>query len=137
MFGHVKGAFTGALQQRKGRFELADGGTLFLDEIGEMPLPLQVKLLRVIQERKARRLGGTRDIPIAARIISATNRGLPGHVESGAFRSDLYYRLNVFNLALPPLRERRPDIPALARHLLARAARRPVCTSCQSVPISQ
>jgi two-component system response regulator AtoC len=120
LFGHEKGAFTGADGRKPGLFELAGAGTLFLDEIGEMPLPLQVKLLRVIQERKARRLGGTRDIPIAARIISATNRNVEDLVRAGRFREDLYYRLNVVRVDVPPLRERREDLPALAGYLLER-----------------
>ncbi|HTZ51328.1 MAG TPA: sigma-54 dependent transcriptional regulator, partial [Spirochaetia bacterium] len=118
LFGHEKGAFTGAEARTTGLFELAGSGTIFLDEIGEMPLPLQVKLLRVLQERKTRRLGGTRDIPIQARIISATNRNIEDLVRAGRFREDLYYRLNVVRIAVPPLRERREDIPLLAGHLL-------------------
>ena len=118
LFGHEKGAFTGAEARTTGLFELAGSGTIFLDEIGEMPFPLQVKLLRVLQERKTRRLGGTRDVPIQARIISATNRNIEDLVRTGRFREDLYYRLNVVRLAVPPLRERREDIPLLAGHLL-------------------
>ena len=118
LFGHEKGAFTGAEARTTGLFELAGSGTIFLDEIGEMPFPLQVKLLRVLQERKTRRLGGTRDIPIQARIISATNRNIEDLVRAGRFREDLYYRLNVVRIAVPPLRERREDIPLLAGHLL-------------------
>jgi two-component system, NtrC family, response regulator AtoC len=118
LFGHEKGAFTGAEIRTTGLFELAGSGTVFLDEIGEMSLPLQVKLLRVLQERKTRRLGGTRDIPIQARIMSATNRDIEDHVRTGRFREDLYYRLNVVRIAVPPLRERRDDIPLLAGHLL-------------------
>ena len=118
LFGHEKGAFTGAETRTTGLFELAGSGTIFLDEIGEMPLPLQVKLLRVLQERKTRRLGGTRDIPIQARIMSATNRSVEDLVRAGRFREDLYYRLNVVRIAVPPLRERRDDIPLLAGHLL-------------------
>jgi two-component system, NtrC family, response regulator AtoC len=118
LFGHEKGAFTGAEIRTTGLFELAGSGTVFLDEIGEMPLPLQVKLLRVLQERKTRRLGGTRDIPIQARIMSATNRDIEDHVRAGRFREDLYYRLNVVRISVPPLRERRDDIPLLAGHLL-------------------
>jgi two-component system, NtrC family, response regulator AtoC len=118
LFGHEKGAFTGAEARTTGLFELAGGGTIFLDEIGEMPLPLQVKLLRVLQERRTRRLGGTRDIPIQARIMSATNRDIEELVGSGRFREDLYYRLNVVRIAVPPLRERTDDIPLLAGHLL-------------------
>ncbi|MDR0722603.1 MAG: sigma-54 dependent transcriptional regulator [Treponema sp.] len=118
LFGHEKGAFTGALTRKQGLFELAGKGCLFLDEIGEMPLPLQVKLLRVLQERKIRRLGGLKDIPLSARIVSATNRDLEAMVREGRFREDLYYRINVFRIELPPLRERREDIPLLADHLL-------------------
>ena len=118
LFGHEKGAFTGADSRKIGLFELAGAGTLFLDEIGETPLPLQVKLLRVLQERKIRRLGGVRDIPVAARIISATNRDIEKAVREGSFREDLYYRLNIVRLDVPPLRDRREDIPLLAGHLL-------------------
>ncbi len=118
LFGHEKGAFTGADSRKTGLFELAEAGTLFLDEIAEMPLPLQVKLLRVLQERKIRRLGGTRDIPISARIISATNKDIEAMVKDGFFREDLYYRLNVVRIAVAPLRERKEDIPLLAGHFL-------------------
>jgi two-component system, NtrC family, response regulator AtoC len=118
LFGHEKGAFTGADSRKIGLFELAGSGSLFLDEIGEMPLPLQVKLLRVLQERKIRRLGGTRDIPVAARILSATNKDIETIVREGSFREDLYYRLNVVRVAVPPLRERPEDIPLLAGFLL-------------------
>jgi two-component system response regulator AtoC len=118
LFGHEKGAFTGAAARKQGLFELAGRGVIFLDEIGEMSPPLQVKLLRVLQERKIRRLGGAADIPVGARIISATNRDIEALVGNGRFREDLYYRINVFRLALPPLRERREDIPLLAEHLL-------------------
>jgi two-component system response regulator AtoC len=124
LFGHEKGSFTGAAGRKQGLFELAGGGSIFLDEIGEMPMPLQVKLLRVLQERRIRRLGGTSDIPVSARIISATNRDIETMVREGAFREDLYYRLNVFRLSLPPLRERREDIAPLAEHLLARLSAR-------------
>jgi two-component system response regulator AtoC len=124
LFGHEKGAFTGAAARKLGLFELAGRGALFLDEIGEMPLPLQVKLLRVLQDRKIRRLGGTSDIPVNARIISATNRDPEALVREGRFREDLYYRLNVYRIRLPPLRERREDIPLLADHLLRKLARR-------------
>jgi two-component system response regulator AtoC len=124
LFGHEKGAFTGAVARKPGLFELAGRGTIFLDEIGEIPLPLQVKLLRVLQERKIRRLGGTGDIPVNARIISATNRDPETMVKDGRFREDLYYRLNVFRIVLPPLRERREDIPVLAVHLLAKLSLR-------------
>ena len=118
LFGHEKGAFTGAFARKQGLFELAGRGSIFLDEIGEMPMPLQVKLLRVLQERKIRRLGGNDDIPVNARIISATNRNIEALVREGKFREDLYYRLNVFRLAIPPLRDRAGDIPLLAEHLL-------------------
>jgi len=120
LFGHEKGSFTGADARKHGLFELAGSGTLFLDEIGEMPVRLQVKLLRVLQERTVRRLGGTRDIPVPARIIAATNRDIEALVREGGFREDLYYRLNVLRVQVPPLRERRDDIPALSEHLLGR-----------------
>jgi len=118
LLGHEKGAFTGALSQKKGRFELADGGTLFLDEIGELPLELQAKLLRVLQERQFERLGGTRTIAVDVRVIAATNRSLEEEVALGHFRADLYYRLNVVPLMLPPLRSRQEDIPLLIEHFL-------------------
>ena len=118
LFGHEKGAFTGAAASRAGRFELADGGTLFLDEIGELPLSLQAKLLRVLQERQFERLGGTRTLEVDVRIIAATNVNLEDAVARGAFRNDLYYRLNVLPFHLPPLRERKSDIPILLNHFL-------------------
>lgn len=118
LFGHVKGAFTGAVRDKKGKFELADGGTLFLDEIGEISQALQVKLLRVIQEKKIERVGGESVIPVDIRIIAATNRNLAELVRKGGFREDLYYRINVFSLNIPPLRERRLDIPRLCSHFI-------------------
>ncbi len=118
LFGYEKGAFTGAYSSKKGKFELADGGTLFLDEVGDLPLPLQVKLLRALQEKEIERVGGTRPIKVDVRIISATNRNLEEMVREGAFREDLYYRLNVFPIFIPPLRERKEDIPVLANHFL-------------------
>ena len=129
LFGHEKGAFTGAVAQRKGRFELADGGSIFLDEIGDLSLALQVKLLRVLQERQFERLGGSRTLSVDVRVIAATNRDLETALRQGAFREDLYYRLNVVTVQLPPLRDRREDIPALLDHFLAKFAeknRRPV-----------
>src|SRR5437764_14023752 len=121
-FGHEKGAFTGAVQARKGRFELADGGTLFLDEISELSPAVQVKLLRVLQERKFERVGGTKTIEVDIRLIAACNSDLQKEVECGHFRRDLYYRLNVVPLVLPPLRNRREDIPLLAAHFATKAA---------------
>ncbi len=121
LFGHERGAFTGAVSAKKGKFELADGGTLFLDEIGEMPLHLQVKLLRVLQERQVERVGGTGPRPIDVRIVSATHRDLMEMVREKRFREDLYYRLAVFPVQLPPLRDREGDIPMLARHFLHKA----------------
>jgi len=118
LFGHEKGAFTGAAERRIGRFELADEGTLFLDEIGEIPPSTQVKLLRVLEERKLTRVGGTTQIPINVRVVAATNRPLREGVEEGRFRADLYYRLNVLSIYLPPLRERREDIPLLVRRFI-------------------
>ncbi|MHA6963351.1 sigma-54 dependent transcriptional regulator [Zobellella denitrificans] len=120
LFGHEKGAFTGAVSARKGRFELAEGGSLFLDEIGDMPLPMQVKLLRVLQERTFERVGGTRPISANVRVIAATHRDLEAMIREQRFREDLYYRLNVFPIVVPPLRERRHDIPLLLQDLIER-----------------
>jgi two-component system response regulator PilR (NtrC family) len=123
LFGHVKGSFTGAVQNKAGLFEVADGGTLFLDEVGELPAPLQVKLLRSIQEKKIRRVGGTSDRAVDLRILSATNRRLEDEVAAGRFREDLYYRLNVIQIALPSLRERMEDLPLLVHHFVERYAK--------------
>jgi formate hydrogenlyase transcriptional activator len=124
LFGHEKGAFTGAIAQKIGRFELAHEGTLFLDEVGDIPPELQPKLLRVLQEQQFERLGGTRTIKVNVRLVAATHRDLAQMAAAGQFRSDLYYRLDVFPVLLPPLRERRDDIPALVRHFIQRFARR-------------
>ena len=120
LFGHVKGAFTGAQTPREGRFERADGGTLFLDEIGDMSLPLQSKLLRVLQEREFEKIGSSKPVKIDVRVIAATSANIDAMIEKGTFRADLYYRLNVIHLRVPPLRERAEDVPSLAQHLLKR-----------------
>jgi transcriptional regulator with GAF, ATPase, and Fis domain len=122
LFGHEKGAFTGALARKRGRFERAHGGTILLDEIAEMPLDAQVRLLRVLQHREIERVGGTERIPVDIRIIAATNKDLPGRVRDGRFREDLWFRLNVFPIAIPPLRDRVADIPALVHHFIERKA---------------
>jgi DNA-binding NtrC family response regulator len=123
LFGHERGAFTGADRQQKGKLEMADGGTVFLDEIGDMSLPLQAKLLRVLQDREFQRVGGSKTVSVNIRIIAATNKDLKKAVKAGQFREDLYFRLNVITLTLPPLRERRDDIPALAQFFLGRHAK--------------
>jgi len=122
LFGHVRGAFTGAHATKLGRIAAAQGGTLFLDEVGEVSPPTQVKLLRVLQEREIERLGGVRPIKVNVRLVAATNQDLEAAVKAGAFREDLYYRLNVFSIYLPPLRERRPDVPLLADHFVEKYA---------------
>ena len=124
LFGHEKGAFTGATASRAGRVELANRGTLFLDEVGDIPAEMQPKLLRVLQEREFERLGGAKTVRVDVRVVAATNRDLERMVEEGEFRSDLFYRLNVFPITMPPLRDRADDIPALARHFAALCARR-------------
>jgi formate hydrogenlyase transcriptional activator len=124
LFGHEKGAFTGAIMRKPGRFELADKGTLFLDEVGDIPLELQAKLLRVLQEHEFERLGSTRTQQVDVRVIAATHRDLKQMVEEGTFRSDLYYRLHVFPLTVPPLRDRQEDIPLIVRHFVGKYAKR-------------
>jgi len=124
LFGHEKGSFTGALQRRLGRFELADGGTIFLDEVGELPVETQIALLRVPQEHEFERVGGTRSIETNVRVIAATNRNLQAAIAYGDFRSDLFYRLNVFPIEMPALRERREDIPALVGYFIKHYARK-------------
>ena len=123
LFGHEKGAFTGALSTRQGRFEMAEGGTLFLDEIGDMPLPMQVKLLRVLQERTFERVGSNKSIQVDVRVIAATHRNLESSIQEGSFREDLFYRLNVFPIEVPSLRERGEDVSVLANELIARLER--------------
>lgn len=122
LFGHEKGAFTGAIARKIGRFERADGGTIFLDEIGELPLQAQTRLLRVLQNREIERVGGTKTVPINIRVIAATHRNLPEMVKQGTFREDLYFRLNIFPLTVPPLRHRKQDIPALTQHFIEKIA---------------
>jgi transcriptional regulator with GAF, ATPase, and Fis domain len=124
LFGHEKGSFTGATQRRLGRFELAEGGTIFLDEIGELPSETQIALLRVLQEHEFQRVGGTGSIGTDVRVIAATNRDLETTIAAGTFRSDLFYRLNVFPIEMPPLRERREDIPLLVGYFIERYARK-------------
>ena len=124
LFGHEKGSFTGALQRRLGRFELAEGGTIFLDEVGELPLETQIALLRVLQEHEFERVGGTRSIRTNVRVIAATNRNLQVAIQASTFRSDLFYRLNVFPIDMPPLRERREDIPVLVEYFVDHCARK-------------
>lgn len=127
LFGHVRGAFTGAIQSRAGKFEIANRGTIFLDEITEMPMGLQAKLLRVLQERELERLGGNEKVRLDIRVVAATNAGLSERVRQGLFREDLYYRLNVFRIWVPPLRDRRDDIPLLARHFIEKICRAEGC----------
>ncbi len=123
LFGHEKGSFTGAMERRRGRFELADGGTLFLDEVGDLPMEVQIKLLRTLQERELERVGGNETIKVDVRVVSATNRNLEKMIEDNEFREDLYYRLNVFPINLPPLRDRLDDLPVLVNHFIAKFAR--------------
>jgi transcriptional regulator with GAF, ATPase, and Fis domain len=123
LFGHEKGSFTGALARRPGRFELADGGTLFLDEVGDLPMEVQIKLLRTLQEREFERVGGAETIKVDVRLVSATNRNLEKMIEDGEFREDLYYRLNVFPINLPPLRDRLDDLGPLVVHFIAKFSR--------------
>ena len=123
LFGHEKGAFTGAIAQKRGRFERADKGSIFLDEIAELPHRAQVRLLRVLQHKEIERVGGTQMIPVDVRIISATNKNLEAMVRSGDFREDLWYRLNIFPIMIPPLRQRTEDIPALVHHFVEKKAK--------------
>lgn len=133
LFGHERGAFTGAIAQKRGKFEMADGGTIFLDEIGDMPLSTQAKVLRVLQEKEFERVGGIHSIKVNVRFVSATNKNLSEMVKQGTFREDLYYRINVFSIHLPPLRQRREDIPFLANHFIEKFSSRPLELSPESL----
>src|SRR4051795_9104623 len=134
LFGHVKGAFTGAIDNKTGRFEAAHGGTIFLDEISSMSAKLQVKLLRVLQEKEFERVGESRTIRVDTRVVAATNQLLTDEIEAGRFRDDLYHRLNVWPIYLPPLRERREDVPLLSRHFLNRHAEEQRCDAPELTP---
>ena len=133
-FGHKKGSFTGAVENKQGLFRSADGGTLFLDEVADLPLAMQVKLLRAIQEKAVRPVGDTKEVPVDIRVLSATHKNLPELVQEGDFRQDLFYRINVIELAVPPLRERAEDIPLLAEHILQRIAREYECDPARLTP---
>ena len=133
-FGHKKGSFTGAVENKQGLFRSADGGTLFLDEVADLPLAMQVKLLRAIQEKAVRPVGDTKEVPVDIRVLSATHKNLPELVQEGDFRQDLFYRINVIELAVPPLRERADDIPLLAKHILQRIAREYECDPAKLTP---